>query len=298
MKRQAGFSLVELLVASTIMLMVFAMVYTALIQTRKIALRHQMDAELLQHARIGVDELTRTLRMAGYRRDRVNGQPALLEAAPFQFTFNADLRADYPALTSTGMVYRYDGTAYIPFRKYTTGAETIRWTLDSNDDGLVDRFDTNDDEEEQATSRNPNDLILLQEFNGGYDRQIPLNVRGPFTSNNAPTNQTPLFQYWVLGMEASKSQFTYFLWGDCDRNGQLDGNERYFRPITSQWILEQVHRIQVTLTTESNQFDPLLPVQRRQVTLSTSVSLRNIPFPDPNRTIRLVQPTDCCPQTP
>ena len=83
----SGLSLIELLISATIMLAVFAMVFTAFIQTRKISLRNQMDAELIQNARIGLDEMARTIRMTGYRRDRAKGQAALLEAAPFQIIF-------------------------------------------------------------------------------------------------------------------------------------------------------------------------------------------------------------------
>lgn len=294
MKRQAGFSLVELLVASTIMLLVFALVYTAFIQTRKIILRHEMDTDITQYARVGLNELARTIRMIGYQRDREHGQPAIIEAAPFQLIMNADVREDIPALDKGDMVKLSNSEDYIVPQQYTTGAETLRWTLDSKGDGIIDALDINDDREERETSRNPNDMALIREVNGGNDAQVTLQMRGPYDVYDGPTYLMPLFQYWVLGVDPETKQLTYFLWGDCDRNGFLEGEERYFRPITSQWILEHLHRVQITLTTESNPRDPFLPTQHRQVTLSTVVSLRNISFPDLDDD--LVQPDDCCPE--
>jgi prepilin-type N-terminal cleavage/methylation domain-containing protein len=272
MKHQIGFTLIEILVASTIMLMVFALVYTAFIQTRKIALRNEMDVEILQNARIGLDEMTRTIRMIGYQRDRYHGQVAIIEAAPFQLIFNADIYEQYSALPSGWSLHLYDATDYVaPMQNYTTKAETIRWTLDTNDDGIVDRYDTNDNKEERLTSQNPDDMVLIQEINGGYDRQITLSMLGPFDAHDQRTNLTPMFQYWLLG---SGKRFS--LLGDVDGDGILTGDEGYFRSITSQNLLQRIRRIHITLTTESDAFDPFNPGQHRRVTLSSTVGLRNM----------------------
>lgn len=271
MKANSGLTLIEVLVASTIMLFVFAMVYTVFIQTRKVFIRNQLDAEIIQNARVGLDEMSRTFKMIGSGRDKVHGQVALIEAAPFQIIFNADLDNKYEALTSIAVLQLYDLTDYSPPMKYTTGAETIRWTLDTNDDGIVDRFDTNDDEEEQNTSWNPNDMVFIKEINSGYDTQITLSVLGPYDVNDQPTYVTPMCQYWLL-----ESNNTFSLLGDSDGNGQLDGDERYFRSITSQQILQKVRRIQITITTESDRTDPFNPMQHRRVSLGTEISLRNI----------------------
>jgi prepilin-type N-terminal cleavage/methylation domain-containing protein len=272
MKSNSGFSLVELLIASTITLLVLSTVYTAFIQTRKVSIRNQMDTEILQNARIGLDEMVRTLRMIGYRRDWFNGQVAIIEAAPFQVIFNADVYANQSALPPGARVKLYDATDYVaPMQNYTTGAETIRWTLDTNDDGIVDRRDTNDDEEEKLTSWNPNDMVFIKEINGGYDRQITLGVLGPFDVNDQRTNITPMFQYWLL-----EPDYTFSLLGDNNNDGQLDGDEKYFRSITSQTILQRIRRIHITITTESDGKDPLNPMQHRRVSLSSEVSLRGM----------------------
>ncbi len=178
MKSTSGFSLIELLVSATIMLIVFAMVFTAFIQTRKISERNTMDAEIMQNARIGLDEIARSLRMIGYRRDKERGQVAIIEAAPFQIIFNADLYAEKSALPPHMDVNLYDATTYTsPALKYAPHAETIRWTLDSTDDGIVDRRDIND-RRRTGTWRNPNDMILIQEIMHGAwsDNQITLGV--------------------------------------------------------------------------------------------------------------------------
>lgn len=272
MKHQAGFTLVEMLVASTIMLMVFALVYTAFIQTQKIALRNEMDAEIIQSARIGLNEMTRTIRMIGYGRDRLNGQVAIIEAAPFQLIFNADIYAKYSTLPPESSVHLYDATDYVtPMQNYTTRAETIRWTLDTNDDGIVDHRDTNDNSEEHLTTQNANDMVLIQEINNRNDRQITLSLLGPFDVSDQRTNIPPMFQYWLLD-----STNSFSLLGDDDGNRQLEGDERYFRSITSQTILQRIRRIDVTVVTESDAFDPFMPGQHRRVTLSSTVGLRNI----------------------
>jgi prepilin-type N-terminal cleavage/methylation domain-containing protein len=270
-KSNSGFSLVELLVASTIMLLVLAMAYTAFIQTRKVSIRNQMDAEIIQNARVGLDEMARTLRMIGYQCDRNNGQVALIEAAPFQILFNADVYAQYSTLRPGGMVRLYDSSYYkAPMVNYTTHAETIRWTLDTNDDGLVDKRDTNDDEEERETAWNPNDMVLIKEINGERDQQVTLSVLGPFDAKDQRTNLTSLFQYWLL-----EPNQTFSLLGDSNNDGRLDGDEQYFRSITSQQILQYVRRIQITITTESDRTDPFNRKQHRRVSLSSEVSLRD-----------------------
>jgi hypothetical protein len=210
--------------------------------------------------------------MIGYLRDKAKGQVALIEAAPFQIIFNADLEQAKNILTPGTTIKLYDATDYIaPMQNYSTGAETIRWTLDTNDDGIVDRFDTNDDEEEQNTSWNPNDMVLIKEINSGNDRQITLGVLGPYDVNDQPTYVIPMFQYWLL-----EPDNTFSLLGDSDGNDQLDGDERYFRSITSQQILQKVRRIEITIMAESDKTDPFDPSQHRRARLSTEVSLRNM----------------------
>ena len=278
MRSDPGFSLVEMLISATIMLIVFGMGFTAFIQTRKISVRNHRDAEILQNARIGVDEMARTLRMIGYRRDKARGQVALIEAAPFQIIFNANLDEGEPlsdrknALPPGTFINLYDATLYTtPLQNYTTGAETIHWTLDSRRDGIVDKNDINDNEEERSTTQNPNDMVLIKRVNKGRAQQITLGVLGPYDVYDQPTYVPPLFQYWVVSGNG-----TFSLLGDVDGNGKLEGDEFYFRSITSQAILSKVRRILVTITTESDGRDPFDRTKHRRVSLRSKVSLRTM----------------------
>jgi hypothetical protein len=79
-----------------------------------------------------------------------------------------------------------------------------------------------------------------------------------------------MFQYWLLNSDS------FSLLGDADGNGQLEGDERYFRSMTSQILLQRIRRIDVTVVAESDAFDPFMPGQHRQVTLSSTVGLRNV----------------------
>ena len=79
-----GFTLVELLVSMTIALMVFALVGTVFLDMKKYMLRQEIQVAMIQNARIGIDEMARLIRMAGYHRDAENGQVTMIEAAPFQ----------------------------------------------------------------------------------------------------------------------------------------------------------------------------------------------------------------------
>ena len=277
MRSESGFSLVEMLVSAMIMVIVFGMVFTAFVQTRKISVRNQRDAEILQNARIGIDEMARTFRMIGYRRDTARGQVALIEAAPFQIAFNANLDEDEPlsvrkdALLPGTLINLYDATIYrTPMQNYTTGAETIHWTLDSSKDGIVDKNDINDNKEERLTAHNPNDMVLIKRVNAGRAQQVTMGVLGPYDVNDQPTYVTPLFQYWLITDDG-----TFSLLGDTDGNGKLEKDELYFRSITSQVILSKVRRIQLTVTTESDGKDAFDRTTHRRISLHSKVSLRN-----------------------
>ncbi|PIE34356.1 hypothetical protein CSA56_08210 [candidate division KSB3 bacterium] len=273
----AGLSLVELLVSMTVMLIVFAMVASAFLQTRKISVRNQLDVEIVQNARIGLDEIATTLRMIGYRRDVENGQPALIEAAPFQVIFHADLDEDeIPSeqngtLPKDSVISLYEGPPeYEVPMTYTTGAETIRLTLDSSRDGLVDRRDINDSVGERSTQFNPDDMEIIQRINFNRVRPLTSGVLGPYDRTGHPTGILPMFQYWTVNPDQSFS-----LIGDDDGNGQLEGDERYFRAIVSQSILQQIRRIDITLTVQSSRKDPFMPHPYRQIQVGTTVNLRN-----------------------
>ena len=162
-----GMTLVELLVSMAIALMVFALVGMVFLDMKKYMLRQEIQVAMIQNARIGLDEMARLIRMAGYNCDAENGQVTLIEAAPFQLTFNADTDPDHDVFPPKAMLPLYDNpNDYVsPDAQFTTGAETIRFTLDSTDDGDVDKRDIGDDTFGERDSPNPDDMSLIKEIN-------------------------------------------------------------------------------------------------------------------------------------
>ncbi|PID60194.1 hypothetical protein CSB45_00615 [candidate division KSB3 bacterium] len=280
MSSQAGFSLLEMLVSTTILLIVFAMVGTAFLHSRKISLCRRLEVDTLQNARIAIDEMTRTFRAIGFHRDKKNGQVALIEAAPFQIIFNADLSDSYDVLPpAIPLTFLYDAGSYVtPLQHYTSGAEMYRWTLDTNEDGLVDRHDVKDNAEERLTP-NPDDMVLNRECYGvsdtgmalGVDEQIVTGLLGPYDAEDQRSYVTPMFQYWLrdhtLGLH---------LLGDGDGNGKLEGDELYFDSITGLSVLKTVERIDITVTAAAPRKDPFDHLDYYRVSLTSSVFLRNM----------------------
>ncbi len=275
-----GFTLLELLISMTITVMVFAIVATVFLQMRKVSLRQEMDVAMIQEARIGVDEMARLIRMAGYNRDKEHGQPAVIEAAPFQFTFNADINTkDFKALPAGSAIPLYDGiNAYrSPDTAFTTGAETIRLTLDSEDDGDVDADDIDDKKNPaEELTQNPDDLTLIKEINGGNDRQLTIGALGPYHANkpgqpkDRKTDLIPMFQY-----EMAISPCSVILLGDTDCDGELIGEERYFTPLADATQLRGLRRVRISITTASERKDPFDHATYHDMTISTEVALRN-----------------------
>jgi len=268
---ERGFTLLEVLIVTALLATVLILSLEFFQQSQKVYLRYWNDAELVQNARIALEAISYDLRILGYHLDHQEGQPAWIEAAPFQAIFNTDRRSDVPALASGGSVRLSDGSKYINSKNYLTGAETLRWTLDSTDNGIIDKNDLGDDDEERATRFNDNDFVLIQEVNGSVDQQVALHVLGPVDAQNHRTYAVPLFQYWILSSEGSLT-----LWGDADGNGLLEGDERYFAPLTSQDTLKKIRQVTVTIQVESDALDPLRnPPDHQRITLSSQVALRN-----------------------
>jgi type II secretory pathway pseudopilin PulG len=266
-----GFTLLETLIVTVLFTALLMVSFEFFQQHQKIYFRYRNDTEILQNARMALDAICSDLRVAGYHLDRQQNQPIFIEAAPFQIILNADKDPGEPVLIQNGFVMLSNGTRYINSQNYTTGAETIRWTLDSNDDGLIDNRDIDDNPEERASRFNDSDFVLIRELNGGPDQQVALYLRGPIDAKNNPTYVPPLFQYWILSPGGSLT-----LWGDTNGNGSLEGNEIYFSSITSQSILEKIKRITVTVSVESDEWDPFRnPPGHRQVILTSEVALRN-----------------------
>jgi prepilin-type N-terminal cleavage/methylation domain-containing protein len=95
MRKEKGFTLVELLVAMAISGIVVAAVYTAFVTQQKSYTVQNQVAETQQNARVGLDLIAREVRMAGY------GQPA--------WSMNADTDGDGDDEAVTDPVTVVDG---------------------------------------------------------------------------------------------------------------------------------------------------------------------------------------------
>ncbi|TMQ68029.1 MAG: prepilin-type N-terminal cleavage/methylation domain-containing protein, partial [Candidatus Eisenbacteria bacterium] len=170
-RRDRGFTLVEtmvtLLVMAVVMVVIMSIVYA--ISRNKAATANRIESS--QGARVAIDLMSKDLRSAGYGVDRDSpSQPPIAYVDSVQVLINEDLQP-FPDTTSILWVvqpgtpqaynpagnpkpFQFAGTAWTPSRKFLTGAETIRWTLDVNNDGVIDANDIAGTD--AAKTQNPN----------------------------------------------------------------------------------------------------------------------------------------------
>jgi prepilin-type N-terminal cleavage/methylation domain-containing protein len=198
----AGFTLVELLVALSVFAVIAVAVTVVLMTSAHQKQRTTQRLEADQAARAALDLMARDIRSAGYGADRdyavpqtaiayVSENEIILAENQLPFPDNsagpvAPLAYD-PA--STPRPKPLDGSAWAPPIRYRTGAELIRYTLDANNDGVVDASDLSVPEgADAASSPNPNDMVLLRQVygdstgnvahdNGGSSERVALIAR-------------------------------------------------------------------------------------------------------------------------
>lgn len=101
-----GFTLVEMMLAVTIMLLVFGMIVPFFRNQLQALNDHAGRFDAQQNARFGVNTIDRELRIAG--AGLPSAQPMLMQIDPYAITFNADLATtDSSSLGQFGAVY-YD----------------------------------------------------------------------------------------------------------------------------------------------------------------------------------------------
>ncbi len=213
-----GFSLMEMMVTLVIFGLLAAAVITVLLVSAKQKAATTNELGATEMARTAMDMLQRDLRCAGYGVDATYStpQPPIAYVDSTQILINADL-TPYPDTSTTqrGVPLAYNpagnpkpfplnGTSWTPPIRYRTGAETIRWTLDLNNDGVVDANDFSQTDAGDANrTPNPNDYELCREVygdstanvvgnNGGSRERIAL-IRKPGGS------QPPLFRVYLEG---------------------------------------------------------------------------------------------------
>jgi len=218
--RSAGFTLVELMMTLVIFALVAVAVTLVLQNSAKSKQRTSMRIESEQTARAALDLMARDIRTAGYGADLDYSPPQpAIAYVDSQEIILCQNQYPYPD-NSTGPVapLAYNpaanpkprplmGTAYTPPIRYRTGAELIRYTLDLNNDGVVDASDiTAPQGADAAATANPDDYVLARQVygdstnnvandNGGVTERVAL-VRKP--GGGVP----PLFTVYMRGSSA------------------------------------------------------------------------------------------------
>ena len=266
---RAGFTLVELMITLVLLALVVAVIATVMIASQRSKADTEGRVEAQQSGRAISDIIVADLRTAGYETDADASppQPAFAYVDSTEIIINANqgpfpdtlATRGYPRAVNPGALPlppKITG-AYVPAMTYSTGAEMIRYTLDLNNDGVVDAADQAVPlaAEAQRTA-NPNDFVIARAVyglqlgggNGGSLEKVGL-VRGPAVG-------IPYMYTVYLG-----SNPTPWNWGD----GPIPAAK-----------LRNISRITVRVTTEGRRArkDGTFP----RSTLTTDVnSLRNSP---------------------
>ncbi len=241
-----GFTLIELMITLVVLALVVGALATVLMNASHSKDRTAQNLEATQTVRSTLDMISKDVRCAGYGSDIDNAQPAIAYVDSTQIII-CENQMPYPdpMVGHLGPV-AYDpnaspkpqplvGTQWTPPMKYHTGAELVRYTLDLNDDGVVDANDlaTPAGADARATP-NPNDYVLVREVygdstgnlagnNGGAQERVAL-VYKP--GNGVP----PLFTVYMKG------QTTPWNWS----NGPVPANK-----------LQSIDRVTVQVTASS-----------------------------------------------
>ena len=270
---RAGFSLVELMVTLVLLAVVVAVIATVLIGSQRSKAVTEGRLEAQQGARVIADIMANDIRSAGYQIDE-NASPrqtAFAYVDSVEIVINANL-SPFPdtllilqqpqALDPLGVPIPpvLDGTAYEPAMKYATGAETIRYTLDLNNDGAVDATDqAHPLASEAQRTANPNDYVLARVVYGAGMGGLPLNNGGSPEKVGlvrGPASDVP-------------KMFTVYLGSNPNPWDWADG-------AIPQDRLDEISRVSLQVTTESRRKGPDGNYTRATLTSEIN-SIRNVP---------------------
>src|SRR5512134_2725795 len=178
-----GFTLVELMITLVILGVVMVVLSTIIYTAARSKAQTSNSLDSSQLTRVAVDLIARDLRNAGYEADRtypVTPQQPIAYIDSMQVLMVANLN-DTPLIgpdaynpAGNPQPFPLAGTAWTPPVTYTTGAEIVRWTFDTNNDGQVNASDVADpDGVEARRTPNPNDFVLVREVYGDSTGGLP-----------------------------------------------------------------------------------------------------------------------------
>ncbi len=274
MKRK-GFTLLELLLALTIFSIIVGAAITVFVNTQSTKQRVDLMTQAQQSARIAIDYVIRDLRAAGFNIDvdidYVTPQRRVVYASPYEVVFNANLLPveDTPDNPKEPRAMKVTASLderpahYYPSVEYQTGAETVVFTLDWNNDGIINDDDKNNSP--ASLTKNPDDYCLIKRVYGLYDsglnfeyvlppgspynwtnQQIVSIVAGP---DRYPAQATgiPMFYYYYDDDENPTTPLK--LYGDSNGDNSIDDSEAAdMAPITDYNILNNIKIIMVKIT--------------------------------------------------
>ncbi len=259
-----GFTLIEIL--TTLLVLSVAMLLLSMVLQSSVVSRFKtMQAiEARTKASAAIELIASDLRGAGSGVDAGYSppQPAIAYVDSLELMLCGDFSGAAVAPIDT-LAYNPSGTpkpfkltgAFAPPIKYRTGAELIRWTLDLNNDGMIDTLDVSDaNGVDVRRTPNPNDFMLVRQIYGDSLNDVA-GDNGGAISRIAPIRKpgngiAPLFT-------VTFTDGTTWNWS----SGAVPANK-----------LASIASITIRVTAESARPDPRGCYA--QVTLSTTVSLR------------------------
>ncbi|MFO8061726.1 MAG: prepilin-type N-terminal cleavage/methylation domain-containing protein [bacterium] len=268
MKSKKAFTLVEIMVTLVVFTIVIASVLTIYMNSQRAAQRVDLMTQAQQAARTAIDYMIKDIRAAGYNIDleetaTTSPQRRIVYASPYTLIFNANIKPVHDNPEDPLSPQAYDptvnpkpstgsGSVYSPGKKYETGAETIVYTLDYNNDGVISAADRN--APEAAFTGNPDDYAIVKRV-FGYDtltntnngvNQVVSIVGGP-DKFPGQTEGTPVFQYWYD--DDNDPSTPNVLWGDTDGDGELSQTEaNNLSASSSADFLDRIRRITINIT--------------------------------------------------
>ncbi|MBU8922425.1 MAG: VCBS repeat-containing protein [Bacteroidales bacterium] len=290
LKNDAGFTLVEMVISILVLGFVLISVAGVFVLFQKGAAQTGEYTEAQQNTRVALDYITEHLRQAGSQTDYFRGQRPIAHAGPYQIVINADIDngevidgqnplTAYRRSSSPNTVPVSGTSLYQPAADYDSDAETIAFTLDSTNDGLINKLDRGDDTAEDGPNTN---LFVLKKHiygnNGGINevRENDLAIiRGP---NLAATWITPepLFQYYYDNDDDITTDD--ILWGDSDNSGKLSTAEITGITAVPDNLLGKIRKVRITSISESNRYDKKHETNGGfiNVTMTSEIYVRNM----------------------